>query len=138
MTWNRDIMTYNVIKNILSDKEIYISHVLELLKDAKSDIRQWEKFIKLNLDYDIKDIYFYFDKEFMDVVKIAIEELEKYNGWILIKCEDPSDIIKSFKDSILGSPNGTFSFDTTLHGIEVFIRHFFNTRNYCLINFDDK
>ena len=58
MTWNRDIMTYNRISNILSDKEIYISNVLELLKDAKRDIRQWEKFIKLNLEYDIKDAFF--------------------------------------------------------------------------------
>ncbi len=135
MTRIQDIMTYNRIKNTLSSEEICISDVLELLKNAKKDIRQWKKYIDINLDYNIKDVYYYFDTYFIECVKIAIEELQEYNEWTLIKCENLSDIIKNFEYNILEESKGTFSFDTDLSDIQVFIRHFLNTQNYCLIKF---
>jgi len=133
----RDMITYNRIKHTLLSKEICISSVLELLKTAKKDIRQWENFVKNNLEYNIEDTYFCFDTEFIKYVKIAIEELEEYKEWKLIKSKNLSDIVKCFEYNILGEEKGSFSFDKNLWSIQVFIRYFLNSQNYCLIKFDE-
>ncbi len=126
--------TYKQIKNIFEDKEIYISDILELIKETKNDQASWKLYFEKNTSYNTNDVE-NFEEWFEWFCDEIPKTLKEYIDYGLIKYNFLDDILEVIKNYMSEDSSGSFSYDVELSDIDLLMKTCFDETNYCLFKY---